>query len=114
MRLALGVTLLALALGACTSTDFNRAATAPDYPPWRGDVAVLDTLPPAGQYERLGVVVVEGGDVSTAGRLVSDLKKAAAKQGANAIMLQRDKPNQETTRGVGTSSRMAAWAFRLR
>ena len=103
-----------LLLAACTSAEFNRNADAPAYPPYKGEVEVLEVLPPPDRFERLGVVLVTGGDAGTKNALLRDLKKAAAANGANAIMLQRDTVQERGTRGVGTQTRLAAWALRIR
>ena len=107
--------MLAVALLAgCTSAEFNRNASAPAYPPYEGEVAVLTELPPAGQFERLGVVVATGGDAGTRKALLRSLKRKAAASGANAIMLQRDELREVRTTGVGTQTKLAAWALRVR
>jgi hypothetical protein len=102
-----------LVLAGCTSAQFNRNVSAPRYPPYAGEVAVLQSPPSAGTFERLGVVVVTAGDAGTMGGMLADLKKAAAKQGANAVMLQHDKLREGTSAG-GTEHKLAAWAFRVR
>ena len=116
MPLSLRTLALAAAtlLAACTSAEFNRNASAPSYPPYKGEVAVLTELPPADQFERLGVVVATGGDAGTESSLLRALKKRAAASGANAIMLQHDKVRELGTRGVGTQTKLAAWALRVR
>ncbi len=101
-------------LAGCSTAEFNRNASAPDYPPYDGEVAVLTELPPAGQFERLGVVVATGGDAGTRNALLRSLKKKAAAGGANAIMLQRDEVKELGTQGVGTQTKLAAWALRVR
>ena len=101
-------------LAGCSTAEFNRNASAPDYPPYDGEVAVLTELPPAGQFERLGVGVATGGDAGTRSALLRSLKKKAAAGGANAIMLQRDEVKELGTQGVGTQTKLAAWALRVR
>ena len=101
-------------LAGCTSAEFNRSYSAPTYPPFKGEVEVLELMPPAGTFERLGVVVATGGDAGTKQSLVRQLKKTAAAGGANAISLQHADLTEYSTHGGGTQTKLAAWAIRLR
>jgi len=114
MRRSLPAALLAaaaVALSACTSVQFNRITNAPEYPPFTGEVQVIESLPAADRFVRLGTVVARGGDAATGAGLTKDLQKEAARNGANAIMLQS--PPREGTSAAGKELRLAAWAFRI-
>ena len=105
--------VLVLLLAGCAGAEFNRNANAPTYPPYEGEVMLLGSLPPADQFERLGVVIARGVGLSTEERLRQQLKKAAARNGANALVLQSKLQTIPDGDG-GSERRLAAWAIRVR
>ena len=103
---------VAVLLGACATTEHTSIPTAPTYPPFTGEVQVLDAMPPSGTYERLGVVIARGPDITRDATLRKTLLKQAGEQGANAVVLQG--PVQTSPNADGKSEkRLAAWAIRL-
>ena len=87
LRLFYGV-LLALLLAACTDAKFTQTPTAQSFPPWEGEVQVLEQMPRGGSFDRVGVVVVTGPEYISDERLRKRLLDQAADQGANAIVYQ--------------------------
>ncbi len=108
--LLLGV--LPLALAGCSSARYRPAPGAAPLAPFRGEVRVLERLPPPGSYRRLGVVVAEGGDLTSRERLLGRLKREAAARGADAIVVQRPAASPAGYSG-SRLPRLAAWAIRL-
>ena len=100
-------------LGACASpAKFERASAAPSFPSFEGDVTVLQNLPPAGDYDLLGIVRVEGVLLTKEEEMMARLKSRAADEGANAVVLQA--PMKVITNSDGSTTRkLAAWAIRL-
>jgi hypothetical protein len=107
------VLLLALFIGGCTSVEFNPAPGAPSYGAYKGEVKLLDRLPPPGRYKRLGIVIARGPRVTDAEDLVEDLKTEAAKRGADAIVLQSDVKISSVPGGYIEKS-LGAFALRLK
>jgi len=81
--------ILALFLAGCGSTDLVPTGNT-HYPPWGGLVQVLDK-PPAVNYIRLGMLTAHGGWADTETAMIETLKSAAAKVGANAVVLLGDR-----------------------
>lgn len=104
--------ILVALLSACTSTEFNPTPGAPQYPPHRGEVTVLNKLPQSGNYDSLGVVVAYGPDLSDKNDLIEALQKEAAKRGANAIALQGEIKTRYQRQG--NQQVLAAFALRLK
>ena len=102
--------LAALLLG-CTTVEFNAASDAPSLAPYRGEVKVLRQLPAAGPYRRIGVVLVRGVRITEADSMLEDMKEAAAKRGADTVVLQGKLRSRET--GGGEDKTLAAWAIRV-
>lgn len=100
--------VLSFILAGCSTGEFRGRSDAPTYPPYKGNVRVLERLPQAGTYERLGIVMARAGTVSYGDTLIKRLKKTAATRGANAIVLQ----GQERDTIDGTM--LAGWAIRVR
>ena len=100
--------LLALVLVGCATGEFRGRSSAPAFPPYKGEVRLLERFPASGTFERLGVVTVKVGVVQYANTLTNKLKKTAAARGANAVVLQGKA--RETSEG----SILAGWAIRVR
>jgi len=82
--------LLALSLvllSACASESFT-SSTSKQYPAWRGEVQVLNKLPPPGKYDLIGIVKIEGANITSEARMFKQLKAQAAARGANAVVPQ--------------------------
>ena len=77
--------ILGLVLAGCSGTDFTPTGNT-HYRPWGDLVQVFDKPPPV-YYIRLGMLTVHGGWSDTETGMIETLKSAAAKQGANAIVL---------------------------
>ena len=84
-RRHIAAAILGLVLAGCTGTDFTSTSNA-RYQAWGDLVQVFDKPPPI-YYVRLGMVTVHGGWSDTETEMIETLKSAAAKQGANAIVL---------------------------
>jgi hypothetical protein len=105
--------LLIGATGGCTSpATFQPASGGEDFPPYKGEVRVLENLPPSGQYKRVGVVMVEGVLLSKESDMVETLKKEAAAKGANAVVMQSPVKVSKEPDG-STTRRLAAWVILL-
>lgn len=103
--------IVLLACSACTSTSFDRASSAPRYPAYKGEVEVLYEFPPVDTYTVLGVVLISGARYTRDSGMMKDLLTTAAKNGANAVVVQQGKilqaDQQETrTRLAGTAIRI--------
>lgn len=102
---------LAVVLAGCTGARFQPAAGAKAYPPYRGEVAVLEDFPAPGSFERLGVVVVDGTEQTADARLRARLLEEAARRGANAVVLQ-GKIKLAPYRDGALQKRLGAFALR--
>jgi len=97
----------------CTSpAKFQPASGSGGFPPYEGDVRVLDNLPPSGQYKRVGVVLVEGVLLTKGADMVAAVKRKAAANGADAVVMQSKIKVIKNPDG-STSKKLAAWAIRL-
>jgi len=74
-------------LSGCASESFT-SSTSKQYPPWRGEVTVLEKLPVAGSYDLIGVVTIEGSRITSDDRMYAQMKEQAAARGANAVVPQ--------------------------
>ncbi len=111
-RVVLMVMALAIAIGGCTSPAKFRPATGEKFPPYEGEVRLLENLPAPGQYRRIGVVVVEGVQLTQEAAMVDVAKRSAAANGADAIIKQA--PVKLTKDGAGSVKKtLAVWAIRL-
>ncbi len=106
----LGLSLLLT--GACTSQSFT-SSRAQQYSAWRGDVKVLKQLPVAGSYVLIGVVRIEGVNLTSDESMYDSMKTQAARRGANAVVPQAKIRSQIISSG-GTRRILAAYAIRLR
>ena len=106
--------LIALTLTACvSSSNYRGESSAPTYPPYKGEVAILEKFPPRGTYERLGVITVRTEGVSYANTLRNRMRKEVAARGGNAVVLQGKE--REGRDGNGhLYGILAGWAIRQR
>lgn len=107
------VLVLAAVLTGCVGAEFRPTPTAPAFEPYTGEVKVLGRLPPAGRFERVGVVIAEGVKFTSKSTMLEQLKREAAARGANAIVLQSDVKTTPDSEG-GERKKLAAWALRLK
>ncbi len=89
-RAVLGLTCaaLALAMAACSHTDYYPSSNV-YYKPWTGVIQVTRRAPPV--YIQLGVVVAHGSPTATEHSLLQQLKERAAGLGANVIIVTQEK-----------------------
>jgi hypothetical protein len=80
------VLFLAVFIGGCSNVQFNPAPGAPSYGAYKGEVKLLDRLPPPGRYTRIGIVIARGPRATGPEDLIEDIKTEAAKRGADAIV----------------------------
>ncbi len=88
-RHAAAAAILALFLAGCSGAEFSPNSNV-RYQAWGGLVEVLDKPPPV-NYIRIGMITVHGGVADTRAGMIETLKSAAARQGANAIVLMGDR-----------------------
>lgn len=102
-----------VAIGGCASPPtFQPASGSERFPPYEGEVIVLENLPPSDQYIPVGIVSIEGVLLTKEADMVKKIKAKAADKGANAVVMQSamkviKDPDGNTTR------RLAAWAIRV-
>ena len=105
--------VLMAAVSGCTSpARFTPASGSDGFPPYQGEVRVLENLPPSGQYERVGVVIIEGVLLTKEASMVAAIKKQAAASGADAVVMQSKIKITKNPDG-STRKRLGAWAIRL-
>ena len=75
--------IVILALYGCATSTFVKTGTT--YPPYNGDVKILDTPLDGVNYEVIGIVSVDGA-LDTQYDLIKLMQKVAAQNGANAII----------------------------
>lgn len=104
--------LIAMIAGCTSPAKFQPATSSEKFPPYQGKVRVLENLPPSDQYKRVGVVMVEGVLLTKESDMVASVKREAAENGADAVVMQS--PVKVTKNSDGsTRKRLAAWAIRL-
>ena len=108
----LAVLLVAIAAGCASPAKFQPASSGQNFPPYEGGVRVLQSLPPSDQYTRVGVVTIEGVLLTKEEDMVRLLKEKAAKEGADAVVMQSALKVIKNSDG-STTKRLAAWAIRL-
>lgn len=102
-----------LSVGGCASpAKFQPASGAESFPPYEGEVRILQSLPPSDQYTRVGIVTVEGVLLTKEAEMVSLLKEKAADKGADAVVMQSAMKVIKNSDG-STTRKLAAWAIRL-
>jgi hypothetical protein len=100
-------------VSGCTSpATFQPASRSEEFPPYEGDVRVLENLPPSDQYKRVGVVFVEGVLLTKDASMVASVKKKAAANGADVVVMQSKIKVIKNPDG-STTKKLAAWAIRL-
>jgi hypothetical protein len=106
--------LLAAVVSGCTSpAKFQPVSGSGQFPPYEGKVKVLENMPSQNQFTRVGVVSVEGVQLTKESNMVSALKDKAAENGANAVVMQA--PLKVETQPNGSiRKKLAAWAIRLK
>ncbi len=105
--------VLMAAISGCTSpAKFTPASDSQDLPRYEGEVRVLENLPNSDQYTRVGVVIVEGVLLTKDADMVAAVKKEAAANGADAVVMQSAIKVSKNP-GGGTRKKLAAWAIRL-
>lgn len=109
----LSILAIVLALAGCASSQFSSSAGG-GARPWRGKVEVLHYFPPAGTFERIGVVLVRGVGLTSDSEMFQTLKTQAARRGANAVVLQNRKILDGPDGHGGTERRLAGFAIRLK
>lgn len=101
------------AISGCTSpATFQPASRSEEFPPYEGEVRVLENLPASNQYKRVGVVIVEGVLLTKDAAMVASVKKKAAAKGADAVVMQ-SKIKVSKNHDGNTTKKLAAWAIRL-
>ena len=103
--------LVLIALVACSQARFTPATIPVELEPYTGEVRVLERLPPPNEYVAVGVVIAEGVFLTKQSDMLEDLKRAAARRGANAVVLQGKVKITKTGTG-GEEKKLAAWAIR--
>jgi hypothetical protein len=98
-----------LLLAGCSSAEFEPSGVVAPAP-YKGEVKVLDRLPPDGSYQLVGIVTVRGVNLSSDERMFEQLKARAAEQGADAVVPQ----GRIRERAGGDERVLAAHAIRLR
>ncbi len=106
------VVVMAVISGCTSPATFQPASRAEEFPPYEGDVRVLQNLPPSNQYKRVGVVFVEGVLLTEDASMVASVKKKAAANGADAVVMQSKIKVIKNPDG-STTKKLAAWAIRL-
>lgn len=105
--------LAVLFIAGCASpATFQASSGGKSYPPYEGEVRVLENLPPSDQYARIGIVKVEGVLLTKEAEMVAKIKDKAADKGANAVVMQSAMKVTKNSDG-STTRRLAAWAIRL-
>ncbi len=104
-----GVMLVSL-LGACATTEHTTTSTASARPPYSGEVQILDAMPPSGSFERVGVVIARGSDITSDQTLRRNLLQQAGQMGANAVVLQGPVRAEPSSDGQ-SEKKLAAWAI---
>jgi len=110
MSMRVWVLVAVVLIAGCSTGGFQPTGGEPDYPPYRGEVQLLDRLPPPGAYQRLGIVSAAGGEYTSRATLLRRLRREAAARGADTIVLQRPKGNSDMY--AAHHPRVAAWALR--
>lgn len=80
-------------LAACSSVsiDTKQYLGLPTYPPTDPATVAILRQPPVRSHERLGEVVAEPSDSPPVTEIENKIRKAAAKMGANAVVIVADR-----------------------
>lgn len=90
-HLGMATLSIMLALSACATADFTPTESGQMWPEYRGNVAVLERMPPAQTYDRIGVVVAKGGLAHDSAEMTRAMKERAAQMGANTIVIVKER-----------------------
>ncbi|HWR67447.1 MAG TPA: OmpA family protein [Desulfomonilia bacterium] len=88
--LAMIMVIAMLTLYGCTTAHFMKAGST-TYPPYNGDVKILEVPPEGVNYELIGIVSVNGPWDTGYDKLLQLMKTEAAQNGADAIMMCSNK-----------------------
>ncbi|MCB1741894.1 MAG: hypothetical protein KDK91_16080 [Gammaproteobacteria bacterium] len=101
-------------LAGCSQARFEPQAggMSDRVTPFKGEVTVLRDHPPP-PFERLGVVIARGGGMTSDERLLDRLRDEAAARGANTLVLQSEKPLEQTTAEGHQVTRWAGFALHV-
>ena len=105
-------TLIVAISGCASPARFQPASGTEKFPPYEGEVRVLENLPLPEQYTRVGVVFIEGVLLTKEASMVAAVKKKAAANGADAVVMQSAMKVIKNSDG-STTKKLAAWAIRL-
>jgi hypothetical protein len=72
----------------CAVAHYNSAVPV-EHPAFSGVIAVLWEMPPAGSYEELGRMEVEGSAFADEAVMIETAKVQAGNRGANAVVITR-------------------------
>jgi OOP family OmpA-OmpF porin len=99
-------TILVMAtLAGCTTTRFmNMGGT--EYPPYDGEVQVIDVHPEGVEYEVIGIVSAGGPWETSHEQLLQQVKEEAAQHGANAVMICSEQMGEEDSSLVAPAVRI--------
>lgn len=103
---------VAVLAGCASPATFQPSSGGQTFPPYEGEVRVLENLPPSDQYTRVGIVKVEGVLLTKEAEMVAKIKEKAADKGADAVVMQSAMKVIKNSDG-STTRRLAAWAIRL-
>lgn len=111
-RLIVVVAAIVAMAGCASPATFQPAGGGQNFPPFEGEVRVLENLPSSDQYTRVGIVKVEGVLLTKEAEMVAKIKEKAADNGADAVVMQSAMKVIKNSDG-STTRRLAAWAIRL-
>ena len=94
--------IVILALYGCTTVNFVKTGSM-TYPPYNGDVKILDVPLEGVNYEVIGIVSVDRPWGTQYDHLIKLMQKVAAQNGANAIILCGNKDFLQTGNRDSTS-----------
>ena len=112
LLLASLIVVTAAIAGCASPATFQPSSGGQKFPPYEGEVRVLENLPSSDQYTRIGIVKVEGVLLTKEMEMVAKIKEKAADKGANAVVMQSAMKVTKNSDG-STTRRLAAWAIRL-
>ena len=96
MRQILSLILLSILLLmniSCATSGFTQ--TGNKYPPYDGIVQVFYSPPENTKYEQIGILSSQGGEINQWTGLIKAMQKKAAKNGANAIIIQGQEKDEK-------------------
>ena len=118
MRKSLLLTFLVFLLFGCATSDFTQ--TGQTYPKYKGPVKIYFDVPNA-DFEQIGIVSSQGGNIHERTDLLEAMQEEAAKHGANAIVILSEKTrssfslsSNEFGTYAGTSAQKSSSAVAVR